>query len=441
MKRLLFLLSLSLLLFSLAATPLAALTPTYTVTGAYKSSHYHQNLQKITKTGDKAHDTVAAALSQLGYHEGNSQKDFHGANGAGTKNYTEYNRFIGTVGGSYSYAWCAAFVSWCLEVAEAGNAAGGRFTSCTLWVERLSALGLYSTRASGYIPKTGDLIFFRSSGTARASDHVGIVRYVQNGRVYTVEGNASNKVTLRDYALKDTYVVGYGRPQYSSTTLFPSPTALEDSAKGLYVVTYDFLNVREKPEAAAKRLGSLTHGTLIEVKSIQNGWGEITYQGKTAYVSLDYATFTTPVLYRVNYLANGGENAPPVTTYFSTDTATVSTVRPTLEGHEFLHWQDENGNRFAAGDALPQKSLTLTAVFTPVSENLPENEGGFAPDTGAPLPPEEAPGQAPSLDTLLPEDAPTAARKTAATEAGTVSGVLAALAGIWWMIKRLSLVP
>ena len=436
MKRLLLSFCLLLLLLRTLTTPLAALTPTYTVTGTYKSSLYHKNIQKITKTGDKAHDTVAAALSQLGYHEGNSQKEFNGTNSAGTQNYTEYNRFIGTIGGSYSYAWCAAFVSWCLEMAEAGNAAGGRFTSCTLWVERLTALGLYSTRASGYVPKTGDLIFFRSSGTSRASDHVGIVRYVQNGRVYTVEGNASNKVMLRDYAVKDTYIVGYGRPQYNTSSLFSSPTALEDRTKGLYVVTYNFLNVREKPAASANKLGSLPHGTLIEVRDIQNGWGEINYNGQAAYVSLDYADFTTPVYYRIDYLANGGENTPQATTYFSTDTAKVSTVRPTLRGHVFSHWQDGEGNRYKAGDALPQKSLTLTAIFTPVSEDMPENGGENGGDADTPHTPE----QAPPTDTLSPEGS-AANSKRAATEAGTISGVLAALAGILWVIKRFSFIP
>ena len=224
MRRILAIGCISLLLFSVTATPLAALTPTYTVSGTYKSSKYHKNLEAVTKTGDAAFDTVAAALSQLDYREGNSKADFNGENNSGSKNYTEYNRAMGTIGGSYSYAWCAAFVSWCLDVAGARDSAGGKFTSCTLWVDRLRELGLYSTRASGYTPKAGDLIFFRSAGVTRASDHVGLVRYVKNGRVYTVEGNSSNKVALHDYALTDTYIVGYGKPRYTGTPL--SKTAL-----------------------------------------------------------------------------------------------------------------------------------------------------------------------------------------------------------------------
>lgn len=435
MKRLFGTACLSLLLLTSAVTPLAALTPTYTVTGAYKSSQYHKNLTTVTKTGDKAHDTVAAALSQLGYNEGNSKSDFNGANKSGNKNYTEYNRFIGTVSGSYSYAWCAAFVSWCLDVAEAGNAAGGRFTSCTLWVEKLQSLGLYSTRASGYVPKTGDLIFFRSTGTTRASDHVGLVRFVENGRVYTVEGNSSNKVTLRDYALKDTYIVGYGKPRYGTSALLKAPNELEDRAMGLYIVTYDFVNVRSKPDTAGSKQGTLSHGTLVEIKSIQNGWGEITYKNATAYISLDYADFTTPVYYRVNYVGNGGENTPPVTSYLSTATATVTAVTPTLSGHSFSHWQDAHGKHYAAGDVLPQQDLTLTAVFVPLTQTLPE---GGAPETenGADsVPDTQAPPQAaPEAPPTTPEQNIDTAK--AAAEAGTVSGVLAVVGAIWWMIKK-----
>ncbi|MBE6580397.1 MAG: CHAP domain-containing protein [Ruminococcaceae bacterium] len=440
MKRLLGTVGLFICVLALTATPLAALTPTYTVTGAYKSSQYHKNLTTVTKTGDKALDTVAAALSQLGYNEGNSTAQLGGTNKTGNKNFTEYNRFIGTIGGSYSYAWCAAFVSWCLDVAEAGSAAGGRFTSCTLWVEKLQKLGLYSTRASGYVPKTGDLVFFRSAGTARASDHVGLVRFVQDGRVFTVEGNASNKVGLHDYALKDTYIVGYGRPQYETLPLAGSPVAWEDTAGGLYVISYDFVNVREKAAATGTKLGTLAHGTLVEVKKAENGWGEITYKDKQAYISLDYADFITPVFYRVNYLANGGENTPPTTSYLSVTAATVTPLVPTLAGHVFSHWQDETGKAFLPGDTLPQKSLTLTAVFTPAPEP-PQEDGGAADtpaeDEGAPPP---LPDTAPPDAAPLPDTEGTTDTARAAAEAGTISGVLAAAAGLWWAMRKFHLI-
>ncbi|MBQ9802277.1 MAG: CHAP domain-containing protein [Clostridia bacterium] len=442
MKRLFAVGCISLTLLCTATTPLAALTPTYTVTGTYQSSQYYKNLQMITKTGDAAFDTVAAALSQTDYHEGNSKTDFDGKNGSGTKNYTEYNRAIGTINGSYSYAWCAAFASWCLDVAGARNSAGGRFTSCTLWVERLQELGLYSKRASGYIPKTGDLIFFRSADTTRASDHVGLVRYVKDGRVYTVEGNSSNKVSLRDYSLTDTYIVGYGKPQYGGETLSQTLTEMEDTAAGLYMVTNDFVNVRAAASQSSVKLGVLYRGTLTEVTEIADGWGRITYNGKTAYISLDYADFVTPVFYTVQYAAEEAENCPPKSSYFSFEQTKVSDTVPLREGYLFAHWQDAKGNNYAAGDTLPQGNLTLSAVFTPIPvveetpEELPvpetpapdgEGENEHVPGAGAPE--EETP--------ITPAPGHDERASRAAAEAGTVSGVLAAVAGIWWYVRKM----
>lgn len=438
MRRTVALLCISFLLLWSAAVPTAALTPTYTVTGAYKSSQYHQNILAVTKTGDAAFDTVAAALSQLDYHEGNGKSDFNGKNTSGTKNYTEYNRAFGTIGNSYSYAWCAAFVSWCLDVAGARDSAGGRFTSCTLWVDRLKDLGLYSTRASGYTPKAGDLIFFKSAGVTRASDHVGIVRYVKGGRVYTVEGNSSNKVSLRDYALTDTYIVGYGKPKYGGTPLGRTALQLEDKATGLYVVTNDFVNVRATPAATAKKLGTLYRGALVKVLKIENGWGKITHAGKDAYISLDYADFTTPVFYTVRYTAENAENCPPAASYFSFEEIAVSAAIPEREGHRFLHWKDSDGAVYLAGDNLPQGDLSLEAVFEPfpVTDQTPTEN---APTENAPTPDTPSAEEAPPLfGPSTPEsEAPTApAPVGAAREAATVTGVLAATAGLWWYVKR-----
>lgn len=441
MRRILAIGCISLLLFSVTATPLAALTPTYTVSGTYKSSKYHKNLEAVTKTGDAAFDTVAAALSQLDYREGNSKADFNGENNSGSKNYTEYNRAMGTIGGSYSYAWCAAFVSWCLDVAGARDSAGGKFTSCTLWVDRLRELGLYSTRASGYTPKAGDLIFFRSAGVTRASDHVGLVRYVKNGRVYTVEGNSSNKVALHDYALTDTYIVGYGKPRYTGTPLSKTALQLEDAATGLYMVTNDFLNVRATPAATAAKRGTLYRGTLIEIVAIENGWGKISYGGKDAFVSLDYADFVTPVFYTVTYTAPDAENCPPRASYFSFEQVVASSTVPEREGYRFLHWADAAGRSYAAGDALPVGDLALEAVFEPLP--LPE-----APTPEEPPVSEDAPTAPPSdneeeslqnglLDAPPSIDSPTAAPQSkAAAEAGTVTGVLAAALALWWYAKK-----
>ena len=83
---------------------------------------------------------------------------------------------------------------------------------------------------SGYIPKPGDQIFFKVEGSrskGRIVNHVGIVTKVENGRVYTIEGNTSNPdkrgeigVFEKSYPLDGSKqnnskrIVGYGTPDW-----------------------------------------------------------------------------------------------------------------------------------------------------------------------------------------------------------------------------------
>ena len=96
--------------------PGASALPEYKPSEGYMSSKYYTALTEYKLTGDQRYDTVALALTQLGYHEGDSELDFDGMNTMGGKNFVEYNRIYGKVdngegnGTSYGYAWCAAFV-------------------------------------------------------------------------------------------------------------------------------------------------------------------------------------------------------------------------------------------------------------------------------------------------------------------------------------------
>lgn len=65
-------------------------------------------------------------------------------------------------------------------------------------------------------PSPGMIIFFdwaynRQNGTA---DHTGIVERVENGIVYTVEGNTSDSCAERYYAVGHSEILGYGMPAY-----------------------------------------------------------------------------------------------------------------------------------------------------------------------------------------------------------------------------------
>lgn len=69
-------------------------------------------------------------------------------------------------------------------------------------------------------PVPGMIIFFDwdnkgSSGPQDGlSDHTGIVQKVENGIVYTVEGNSGDSVRVNQYPVGHYEILGYGVPQY-----------------------------------------------------------------------------------------------------------------------------------------------------------------------------------------------------------------------------------
>ena len=68
-------------------------------------------------------------------------------------------------------------------------------------------------------PTPGMIIFFDwddpdEGGQDGLSDHVGIVETVENGRVYTIEGNSGDSCRHRSYPLGYYEILGYGIPAY-----------------------------------------------------------------------------------------------------------------------------------------------------------------------------------------------------------------------------------
>ena len=62
--------------------------------------------------------------------------------------------------------------------------------------------------------KNGNLIFFDWENDSH-SDHVGIVEFVENGNVYTIEGNSVGDMCKENvYSLNSEVIVGYGTPMY-----------------------------------------------------------------------------------------------------------------------------------------------------------------------------------------------------------------------------------
>lgn len=132
---------------------------------------------------------------------------------------------IGNIGGEPYWSWygfnsrvewCACFVSWCAN--ECGYIENGiipKFAGCVQGSEWFKERGLWQDNS--YEPRPGDIIFFDwddENGQDGLSDHVGIVQKVEDGRVYTVEGNSGDECRQNSYPIGYYEIYGYGVPAY-----------------------------------------------------------------------------------------------------------------------------------------------------------------------------------------------------------------------------------
>ena len=127
---------------------------------------------------------------------------------------------IGNVGGEPYWSWygfesrvewCACFVSWCSN--ECGYLESGilpRFASCSGGVQWFRERGLW--RTGSYQPQPGDIIFFDWADDVQDGnpDHVGIVEQVEDGIVYTIEGNSGDACKAKSYSIDHAEILGYG---------------------------------------------------------------------------------------------------------------------------------------------------------------------------------------------------------------------------------------
>ena len=114
--------------------------------------------------------------------------------------------------------WCAAFVSWCAQ--QAGFTLDPSALSQEIydnppssfppdvfprfytvgrgaaWFRAAGRLQISKGHGGNYTPQPGDIIFFAWDSSTYVPElwHVGIVKSVTGGRIYTVEGNNSGGV-------------------------------------------------------------------------------------------------------------------------------------------------------------------------------------------------------------------------------------------------------
>ena len=146
--------------------------------------------EKILAT--TASDMVGAAQSQVGQTGGQPYWSWYGF--------------------SSRVEWCAIFVSWCAD--QCGYLDAGivpKFAGCGVGVQWFQNRGQWLPGSATHEP--GMLIFFKWYGSdSSIADHVGIVESVENGRVYTIEGNAGDQVRRNSYPVGFGEIKGYCVP-------------------------------------------------------------------------------------------------------------------------------------------------------------------------------------------------------------------------------------
>ena len=234
------------------------------------------------------------ARAELGYKEKetNSQLDDKTAN-AGDGNWTKYARDLHSAGyyqaAKNGYAWCDMFVDWCFWKLG-GSKEKGEWLECQT--------GLYGAgcewssdcyRRAGRFdknPRPGDQIFF---GKTDAEEHTGIVEKIEDGKVHTIEGNASNMCKRCTYSLTSSKIVGYGHPRFDEETEVeeedepitgtPSTGSVEDEK-----TVWNFLMVHIDNEyGVAGLMGNLYAESALRSNNLQQS-----YETKLGYNDTTY---------------------------------------------------------------------------------------------------------------------------------------------------------
>ena len=135
-------------------------------------------------------DLVAVALSQVGQVGGEPYWSWYGF--------------------GFRVEWCACFVSWCAgQCGLLENGVIPKFASCGAGVNWFQSRGQWLDGSA--TPEPGMIIFFQWYGSdSLIADHVGIVERVDNGRVYTIEGNSNDMMRRNSYPVGYGEILGYG---------------------------------------------------------------------------------------------------------------------------------------------------------------------------------------------------------------------------------------
>ena len=113
-------------------------------------------------------------------------------------------KYLAPAGIDEGNSWCAGFVSWCFMQAAGGSKAAMPFAytpSARTLLAQFKQQGWSNPPGSGYLPLPGDVVVWWRVSLAGWQGHTGLVHSVQDGMLYTIEGNHSPRVQGFSYVL------------------------------------------------------------------------------------------------------------------------------------------------------------------------------------------------------------------------------------------------
>ena len=255
----------------------------------------------MANTVDKV---LSYAKEQIGYLEkkdGNLSYLYEKKANAGYNNYTMYGYEMHNIYPSvmdYPAAWCDCFVDFCFYkcygVANAKKLLGGNFDDYTK-----NSVNLYKGKKAIHLrdeglPLPGDQIFFTNNGLFSGVYHTGLVEKVENGTVYTIEGNTSSgsgvdpnggAVCRKSYSANYSKIYGYGRPPYDIDDIVQSNIGV--GLNGL-IIQATTLNIRKEPSINSTVVGSYKLGDKVYavMKAINNN--KVWFKSDKGWFSADY---------------------------------------------------------------------------------------------------------------------------------------------------------
>ena len=184
-------------------------------TAAEEATSLHFNAQQLAQLNELLDVKNASLWAEIlrGVGLGSNELVNLALSQLGNKGGEKYWRWAGL---SKRCEWCALFVSWCGD--KTGLRAAGQipyFSFVSDGVSFYKKKGKWidgseiNTSNCDKLVYPGMIIFFDWEPDGKPN-HVGIVTKVENGRIYTVEGNSSDAVREKNYAANSNHIFGFG---------------------------------------------------------------------------------------------------------------------------------------------------------------------------------------------------------------------------------------